>query len=47
MDITSWEPKIITVKDAEVTRLGFEEEFLKKYTTREKRNTWYRQLEEI
>jgi len=30
-----------------VTRQGFEEEFLKKYITREKRNTWYKQLKEI
>jgi len=43
----SWESKIITVEDAEVTRPEFEEEFLKKYITRERKNIWYRQLEEI
>ncbi len=46
-NITLQELKTITVKDEEIIRPGFEEEFLKKYTTREKKNTWYRQLEEI
>ncbi len=46
-NIISQELKTIIVEDVKVTRPGFEEEFLKKYITREKRNTWYRQLEEI
>jgi len=41
-NIILWKLRIITVEDAEITILGFEEEFLRKYITREKRNTWYR-----
>ncbi len=46
-NIISWKPRTVTVKDAEVTIPGFEEEFLKKYINRERKNIWYRQLEEI
>ncbi len=46
-NITSWKSRIVTIEDAKATIPEFEEKFLKKYITRERRNTWYKQLEEI
>ncbi len=45
--ITSWKERTVITDKAEVIISGFEEEFLKKYTTRKRRNAWYRQLEKI